>query len=429
MLWRTIRVHLLLALIFSAGAGIDFFHHQIVLGFANLLTVFSCVALAIGSIRLGWSNHLRWIVANGFFWVSSLLILGSTGGVNSQLWGAYMIALFVATGCSSSFKLSSGFLYAALNTFGWIALGLIFPLQPVILPIGVVSSQTGLLLMGMFGLMHNLIVIQESYAAESDAQRKRLEESQALLEQSEKLAGIGNLVAATAHEIAQPTQVILTATSLLRRMVERDIGTKEKLVQMTGQILDATERISRLLTRLKDFARKEAVRRQKMNVTDVVKSVAALLEFDPKWRGVHRKIEIENIPLWVFGDPLRLEQILLNLMSNACDAAQSANRPLVQLKAEPYRHWVRISVINNGTGIPLAIQPRLFEAYFTTKNRSQGTGLGLTICSQLVAQQNGRIIFSSEPENTIFVVDLPRLAEESQEPTQDFGLSKFVGQA
>jgi signal transduction histidine kinase len=74
---------------------------------------------------------------------------------------------------------------------------------------------------------------------------------------------------------------------------------------------------------------------------------------------------------------------------------------------------VRVSVNNNGDAIPVALQPRIFEAYVTTKNRGQGTGLGLTICDQLITTLKGRILFSSEPGNTTFVIDLPAFAEEA----------------
>jgi signal transduction histidine kinase len=85
---------------------------------------------------------------------------------------------------------------------------------------------------------------------------------------------------------------------------------------------------------------------------------------------------------------------------------------VVRVKAQAFRNWIRISIWNNGEAIPIHVQSKLFQPYFTTKKPGQGTGLGLTICQQLIEQHGGRILFSSQEGDTCFVVDLPKAIKE-----------------
>jgi signal transduction histidine kinase len=136
--------------------------------------------------------------------------------------------------------------------------------------------------------------------------------------------------------------------------------------------------------------------------------VHLLSQYDLRWNGVECQVQLGSEPLWVHGDSMRIQQVLFNLINNARDACEGFSNPTVRVTAEAFHGWVRVRVWNNGQGIPAALQAKLFQPYFTTKEPGKGTGLGLTICQQLIDQHAGRILFSSQDGDTSFVIDLPR---------------------
>jgi signal transduction histidine kinase len=417
---RALSMTLVIAVVFGLGVAFDLSAGQVWIAVSNLFGVLSCICLALGSRWLGWSSTRRWFTALLLFWIGTMIILSRTGGVLSPFWGLYMLAMFATSACISNLDLRAAFGFVVANVLFWIGLYAavgrlhVHPISPWL-----VIVQDCVVLFGSFGIVYNFISVQEIYANTRSSEKRNREEERTAAAHAEKMAGVGRLVATTAHEMAQPVQVILTAGSLVRRLLEKDPESantpeiKERVLVMNGQMLEATQRISRLLSQLKDFSRKEPFELEKLDMRGVLDGVSRLVEYDPKWRGIHYRIDKPETPLWIRGDLHRLEQVLVNLMNNACDAARSSGKPMISVSASRVGQWVRVSVNNNGASIPVSLQSRIFEPYVTTKNRGQGTGLGLTICDQLVSLQKGRILFSSEPDSTTFIVDLPALVEEA----------------
>jgi PAS domain S-box-containing protein len=228
---------------------------------------------------------------------------------------------------------------------------------------------------------------------------------------SERLASIGRLAAGVAHEIGNPITGIACLAQNLRE--ERD-GDGE-LTEISEQIIEQTKRVSRIVQSLMSFAHSGSHQHSEEPVclAQVAQDAIALLALN------RRSVEVEFFNLcdsdhWVVGDPQRLAQVLINLLSNARDASLPGSA--IRVKSEAFEHTVDLIVEDEGSGIPKAIIDRLFEPFFTTKDPGKGTGLGLALVYSIVEEHYGQIRIDSpaDPQlqrGTRIRVSLPRYVE------------------
>lgn len=249
---------------------------------------------------------------------------------------------------------------------------------------------------------------------ELERAKRQLESAQENIVRSERLASVGRLAAGVAHEIGNPIAAILGFEELL---LSDDLPPSERrdfLVRMKSE----TERVNRVLRDLLDFARPSAssldpesdrVPRH-ASVRDAAELIAALVK--PQRRAQHAKLEIAiaaDTPLVAMSGE-RLQQVLLNLVLNAADAATST----IQLSAaalaeDPSR--VRIVVEDDGPGVADQVKGRLFEPFVTTKDVGKGTGLGLAVCRGLVESAGGSITLAPSTIGARFEITLPVVSE------------------
>ncbi|MCY1279481.1 Adaptive-response sensory-kinase SasA [compost metagenome] len=238
-----------------------------------------------------------------------------------------------------------------------------------------------------------------------------LTETQALedkLVHSERLASIGRLAAGVAHEIGNPITGIACLAQNLREEREGDGELKE----ISGQILEQTKRVSRIVQSLMSFAHAggKQVNVEPVCLADVAQEAISLLSLN------RRSVEVQFYNLcdpdhWVEGDSQRLAQVLINLLSNARDASPPGGA--IRVRSEASEQTIDLIVEDEGSGIPKAIVDRLFEPFFTTKDPGKGTGLGLALVYSIVEEHYGQITIDSpaDPEHergTRIRVTLPR---------------------
>jgi PAS domain S-box-containing protein len=228
---------------------------------------------------------------------------------------------------------------------------------------------------------------------------------------SERLASIGRLAAGVAHEIGNPITGIACLAQNLREEREGD----GELTEISQQIIEQTKRVSRIVQSLMSFAHSGSHQNSEEPVclADVARDAIALLSLNK------RSIEVQFFNLcdsdhWVIGDPQRLAQVLINLLSNARDASPPGGA--IRVRSEALEHSVELIVEDEGSGIPKAIIDRLFEPFFTTKDPGEGTGLGLALVYSIVEEHYGQITIDSpaDPEQqrgTRIRVSLPRHVE------------------
>jgi signal transduction histidine kinase len=228
----------------------------------------------------------------------------------------------------------------------------------------------------------------------------------------DRLAALGTVVTAVAHELNNPLMVISGQAELLARRQDLPEPVRHRLEQIVQEALRCGDLVRHLLS----FARKQDPDWQLVDLRHVVARALDLLAYRLRALGVEISEEAEPDCPAVYGDAQQLEQVFLNLIINAQQALeQQTERRLVvrthqilwpEAGARPARAAVQVMIRDTGPGIPLAVRARLFEPFFTTKR--EGTGLGLAVSRGIVERHHGRLYAESrEGEGTTFYVELP----------------------
>lgn len=232
---------------------------------------------------------------------------------------------------------------------------------------------------------------------------------------SEKLSALGSLVSGVAHEIRTPLAYLTNNLFLIQARLERTLQADKPDVaalladvrRMSQEALDGTDRINTLVRDLGRFTRQAQGARVKASLDAVVAEAVRL--FQATHRGqVVIESDLQPTPA-VELDPFQAQQVVLNLLDNAADAAPPGGSVRVRTRSSDGAPVLIVE--DDGPGIPLEIQPRMFDPFFTTKQ--EGTGLGLSIVQRIVEAHNASLQCDSAPgKGTRFTIRFPRPAEE-----------------
>lgn len=233
-----------------------------------------------------------------------------------------------------------------------------------------------------------------------DAQNE-LRKTHERLMQSERLASIGILASGIAHEINNPLGGLFNCLEILKTNGEDP----ELRARYLGLIKEALERIETTVNRLLYMARKREHQVEEINIQTAVQNVYSLVEFRAQKSGI---LFQDNIPsdLSFHIDLQDFQQIMLNLFINAIQAMNGGGRLIVNGSGE--NSYVRLEVIDTGTGIKKEHMTRIFDPFFTTKSPGEGTGLGLWLTYEIVKSYNGEIrVESEEGKGSNFILMFP----------------------
>jgi len=244
----------------------------------------------------------------------------------------------------------------------------------------------------------------------SNAERKRAE---AEVMRAGHLASLGELAAGVAHEINNPINGIINYAELLIKRGIQDATEQD----IAGRIIKEGDRIANIVRSLLSFARDTREEKHPVRIHAILSDTLALTEAQLLKDGIHLQTDFpDNLP-FLFAQPQQIEQVFLNLISNARHAlnqryAGEHAGKILNIRglhiAENQRHYVRIVFYDRGTGIPDDIRDKIMNPFFSTKPSNMGTGLGLSITHGIVSDHNGKIIIESSPGNfTKVIVDIP----------------------
>jgi signal transduction histidine kinase len=269
--------------------------------------------------------------------------------------------------------------------------------------------------------------VRERTAQLEDANRElskayaELQMAQVQLVQSEKMASLGRLVAGVAHEINNPVSFIASSVAPLRRRLAKAASLApedaRKLLteaeEITAIMARGAERTAAIVKDLRTFSRVGEAACKPFDLVDAIEVSLRLLA--QRWRDrvtVHR--DLGDLPL-VEGDPGQINQVLVNVIANACDAIEGSGNLWIAAHADG--ELVTISVRDDGVGMTEEVRRRVFEPFFTTKDVGAGTGLGLAITYNVVAAHGGRIDVESAPgQGTTVRIVLPLVAARTEAP-------------
>jgi two-component system C4-dicarboxylate transport sensor histidine kinase DctB len=243
------------------------------------------------------------------------------------------------------------------------------------------------------------------------AERKRVQQTLAVaeqtLEQSSKLAALGEMSAAVSHELNQPLAAMKTYLAGARLLLRRN--RQEEALSSFGRIDDLIERMGAITRQLKSYARKGAETLSPVDLAEALASSLSMMEPQLRQRHVQITRRLPDHPVQVMGDRMRIEQVLVNLLRNALDATKSERSPRVDISLTGGQ-IASLTVQDNGPGIE--DMDVLFEPFYTTKQPGDGVGLGLAISSGIVSDLGGRLLARNGPDGgAVFEMQLPILGQ------------------
>jgi two-component system C4-dicarboxylate transport sensor histidine kinase DctB len=225
------------------------------------------------------------------------------------------------------------------------------------------------------------------------------------LVQSAKLAALGQMSAALAHEINQPLTAQRMQLATLRLLL--DHGRVDDAYKALKPVDDMLTRMAALTGHLKTFARKSpSGLRERLDLATVVDQSLQLLDARLRDEQVSLVLHLTR-PAWVRGDAIRLEQVLINLLRNALDAMQGKACKRLEIRLEADEQLWRLSVSDNGGGIAEDHLGQVFDPFFTTKPVGDGLGLGLAVSFAIVHESGGRLSAENGDSGAVFSLTLP----------------------
>ena len=289
----------------------------------------------------------------------------------------------------------------------------------------------------------------------SDAYEE-LKESQVQLVQAEKMSSLGELVAGISHEINTPLWYLISNATVIQERIDvitefcgiaeemieavkRREGIKETvgrgLIDMQKMIndgfrddleeskeliqdsIEGLEELTELAQSLKDFSRLDRAQRGEFNIHDGLDKALLIAKNRIKNKATVHKHYGDDIPV-IHCMPSQINQIFLNLLTNASDAIEESGEIVIRTVADDRR--VRISISDTGCGIPEDLMAKIRDPFFTTKEVGKGTGLGLSIVDQIATSHGGELLIDSEPDRgTTVTIVLPVVARISAEEAMD----------
>ncbi len=283
----------------------------------------------------------------------------------------------------------------------------------------------------MIGLIH--IVRDITERRKSEEQMQRLEDQ---LRQSQKMEAIGQLAGGIAHDFNNILTAIIGYSSLLKMKMNDN----DPLINNIDQILASSERAANLTQSLLAFSRKQVTNPQPADLSGIINKVENLLK-RIIGEDVELKIILADAPLTTMADSGQIQQVLMNLSTNARDAMPKGGALTISTEAidadegfikshgfgEP-GSYALIEISDTGAGMDEKTRDRIFEPFFTTKEAGKGTGLGLTMVYGIVKQHNGYInVYSEQGHGTTFKIYLPLISAAAHKESKKEEAAVFFG--
>jgi two-component system C4-dicarboxylate transport sensor histidine kinase DctB len=245
----------------------------------------------------------------------------------------------------------------------------------------------------------------ESEVTERRATEKQLRQTQADLIQAGKLAALGQMSAALSHEFNQPLAAVKTYADNATILIDR--GRAAEARDNLNRISGLTDRMASLGRHLRNFARKPNEKLGAVSLEETVKDTLEIVSARVKAANATLTIDLGTTPPTVWAGSVRLQQVLVNVISNAADAVEGRDNRTIELTARPEGGRILIRIRDHGPGVPAAIAERIFDPFFTTKGVGKGLGLGLSISYNIVKDFGGSLsVENHSGGGAVFTIEL-----------------------
>ena len=269
-------------------------------------------------------------------------------------------------------------------------------------------------LLGVLGLSGLWLMVSRLRQSQAEAREREVADQQhnaamqAELARVSRLTTMGEMASSIAHEINQPLASVVNNANAARRWLDRDPPNTEEVQAALARIVMDGERGSHIIGNIRSMVKKGDLSRAQIDLNELINDALRLAADQFQRHGVSIRSELADDLPRVMADRVQLQQVMLNLLMNADEAMLSVydHERLVRVRSEKHDKGALIEVADSGIGIEPENAKRIFEAFFTTK--SEGMGMGLSICRSIVESHGGRItVAKAIPHGSLFQVILP----------------------
>ena len=244
--------------------------------------------------------------------------------------------------------------------------------------------------------------------AEMQRREQELRDKQEQLVQAGKLATLGELTTGVAHELNNPLNNIGLFIGNAIDLLELGKADKERIQAELDKAMQQVRKATEIISHLRTFGRAAAVSREPVAIKPVIKRALSLMQEQLRLRQIEVLLELGPAEPVVVGNAIQLEQVFINLLTNARDALADALHKRIEVTCEVRPGVVTLSFRDTGSGIPEGLEKRIFDPFFTTKDVGAGTGLGLSITYGIIQEHHGTIWVENHPgEGAAFFIELP----------------------
>jgi C4-dicarboxylate-specific signal transduction histidine kinase len=250
--------------------------------------------------------------------------------------------------------------------------------------------------------------------SEMERREHELRQKQEQLVQAGKLATLGELTTGIAHELNNPLNNIGLFVGNVIDRIELGVAEedKESMLLELESALEQVRKATEIISHLRTFGRAASVIFEPVVVNDVIERSLSLMREQLRLRQISVELELADREAVVLGNPIQLEQVFINLLTNARDALMDAPRRVIHIACAVRPPNVSVTFADTGPGIPPRLEQRIFDPFFTTKEVGTGTGLGLSITYGIIQEHGGTISVEGSPgEGARFLVELPLAGE------------------
>jgi C4-dicarboxylate-specific signal transduction histidine kinase len=245
---------------------------------------------------------------------------------------------------------------------------------------------------------------------------QELRDKQEQLVQAGKLATLGELTTGVAHELNNPLNNIGLFVGNAVDLIEFGAADKQHIVREMERAMQQVRKATEIISHLRTFGRAAPVSRDPVSLRLVLRQALSLMHEQLRLRDIQVTEDLGVEEPVVLGNALQLEQVFINLLTNARDAVADRPRKAIHISVEVGSQTAEIAFTDTGPGIPAGLERRIFDPFFTTKEVGQGTGLGLSITYGIIKDLGGSISVDSTPgEGATFLIRLPLAPSDTRE--------------
>ncbi|TMB83178.1 MAG: GHKL domain-containing protein [Chloroflexi bacterium] len=256
-------------------------------------------------------------------------------------------------------------------------------------------------------MIHIMSDLKET-TEEVQRREHELREKQEQLVQAGKLATLGELTTGVAHELNNPLNNIGLFIGNVIDLIELGEADPQRMLHELYSAMQQVHKATEIISHLRTFGRAATVSREPVVINQVIQRAISLVHKQLHLRQIEVQLRFPSEDVIVIGNAIQMEQVFINLLTNARDALADMTQKLITITCTVKTDVVNIHFCDTGPGIPAGLEQRIFDPFFTTKEVGAGTGLGLSITYGIIKEHQGSIAVESRPgEGALFIIQLP----------------------